>query len=66
MSYEPEARFRDIDEADRAAIYNIRVRVDSGVRGIRDVAQFLKTLLRGYRIRCLSVTEERPQPTERR
>lgn len=63
--YEPEARFRDLEAAERP-IYKLLVRAEKGVDEIRALRWFLKTMLRGYGIRCLSVTKERDQETERR
>jgi len=64
---EPEGRFRDIEAAARPT-FNIIVRAEPQVdeaeawRGLR---RLLKDMGRGYRLRCLSVTEIRQEPERR-
>lgn len=62
-----EGRFRDLDAAARP-MFKLLIRPEphtdatAAIRGLRWV---LKTMLRGYGLRCLSVTEV-TQETERR
>lgn len=62
--YEPEARFRDLEAAERP-VFKLLVRAEPRVDEIRALRWLLKTMLRGYGIRCLSVTRE-PGPYEPR
>lgn len=64
MAYEPEARFRDLEAADRPT-FKVIVRAEKGVDEIRALRHFLKDMLRGYGLRCLSITQEHQGPERR-
>ena len=63
--YEPEARFRDLEAAERP-VFKLLVRAEPRVDEIRALRHVLKRMLRDHGIRCLSVTREPDQGPERR
>ena len=42
-------------------IFTLRLSPEPGTEPIPALRQLLKALLRRYRLRCLSITEERPE-----
>lgn len=61
---EPEGRFRDLEAAERPT-FKLLVRAEPRVDGIRALRWLLKGMLRGYGLRCLSVTEVNQEPERR-
>lgn len=57
MSTEPEGRFRDLP-ADERQIYCLKVRAERGVDVVKALRSLLKTALRGFGLRCVSITKE--------
>ena len=51
---EPEARFRDLEAAERP-VYQLQVRAEPGVDENRALRWLLKSMLRRFGIKCLSI-----------
>jgi hypothetical protein len=57
MSQEPEGRFADLPKAERP-VYRLLVQAEPRVDEVRALRSLLKTMLRGYGLRCVSITKE--------
>ena len=72
MGYEPEGRFRDLgavpsrQPATERPTFEMTLRPEPGVHGIRALKALLKVSLRRYGLRCISLKETGVTPDTRR
>lgn len=66
MHNEPEGRFRDLDPRASSApskerpLFIVTLRPELGVNGIRALRAFLKTSLRRFGLRCITISQHPP------